>query len=360
MTQPPSSRPSKPGLWSIEDVRTYSVLGVVAFHAWIAAAMFVDPAALLGRPPQFGLDVFFVLSGFLVWRVTRRVETNPFLFFAHRITRIAPLYTVATLAYAGFLLFKPAVRIDPSAAVTPQHLLLSLLYIPHQTSEGAETPLLGPGWTLIYDMFYFALFAVALTLPRRRQIQAVSVLFVAPAVLHFMFDPKEIVAQVYTHPRCLAFLAGVWIAEAFERRRLLPSGFAQATASAATALYVGLVVQGVQYHGLGAGLWMLAAIGTVYGMVSIEASGARWPRVPFSETIGRWSFAIYLVQALTIPIAVLLTPGPVWVRSLAAVAFSLFAGKVLHERIEAPINRALKKFEVRRGLGGARTPLIAP
>ena len=360
MTESPSPRSSQPVLWSIEDVRTCSVLAVVTFHAWTAAAVFMTPALLLGPPRQFGLDAFFVLSGFLVWQVTRRRESRPTLFFLHRVTRIAPMYTIATLAYAAFLLSKPAVRIDADATVTPQHLVLSLLYIPHLSASGAETPLLGPGWTLVYDMFYFLLFALVLLWPPRRQLLAATALFVAPGILHFVFDPKEIVAQVYTHPRCLGFLAGVWIAEGYERRRLLPARLAQAMVSLAIALYLGLFAASVQYHGFGAALWMLAAISVVYGTVSIEAAGARWLRIPYASAIGRWSFGIYLVQALAIPVAILVVPGPVWVRSLAAVGLSIVGGKILHERVEAPVNRALKKFEVRRGLGGMRTPLIAP
>ena len=90
---PKGSRASR--LWSVESTRTYATLGVVAFHCARSASTHSGvhaPGALM-----VGLDIFFVMSGFLVWKITRERTASPALFVLHRISRLAPLYWIATL-----------------------------------------------------------------------------------------------------------------------------------------------------------------------------------------------------------------------------------------------------------------------
>ena len=356
-----SSGASERLLWSVDSVRAWGVLGVVLAHG----VLVIERAHALHQPagrshvPVLGLDVFFVLSGFLVWRLTRDRPTSPFLFLLHRVTRIAPLYTLLTLAFVVFMPLAPY-HIGLRSAVTPEHLLLSLLYIPHRAPNGGGYPVLQVGWTLVYDMYFFALFAGGLAAPRRWRLAAITLLLLTPFALHLFVHGGGVAVKTYTNKRCLSFLAGVWLAELAHRRLTLPLRPAVVAAFGSLAGYLALYASGTGYHGWGAALWIGVAALAVYGTVSAEAAGARWMRLPFCGVVGRWSYAIYLAQTFAIPLAVMWTPGPDGLRLLSATLASIALGAALCEAIELPINRLLRVYEQRRGWRPARAALAAP
>ena len=336
------------------NVRALAVLGVICFHvAWIALIPNVAHGGHGATTVQggYGLEVFFIISGFLVWRTTRQKHSPPALFLLHRITRIVPLYTFFTLLFVGYIALSP-LRIGAEDTVTIKHLVLSLIFVPHISSHGATDPILNAGWTLVLDMFYFVLFAFALSLPKRIQLAAATMLYVAPLVVHF-FHFQAIVAVYYTSPLCLSFLGGIWIAEAFERRILPGRAGTVGLAATSVALFIVLIVLHVQDFRLGIAIWTLASMSAVYSMVSAESAGLTWMRVPGSGWIGRSSYGIYLAQSITIPLAFSLLSGPVWFRSLAAFVVSISAGSAANHFIEIPVNRCLRRVELQTGSGTA-------
>src|ERR1019366_7660876 len=104
---------------------------------------------------QQGVDVFFVISGFIMMQVSRR-ETRPLAFLRARAIRIIPLYWLVTLAWAML-----------HHATSWRDLLLSLAFVPHLAPAGQESPVLMQGWTLVYDVSFYACFGAALVVPRR-------------------------------------------------------------------------------------------------------------------------------------------------------------------------------------------------
>ena len=87
----------------IDGLRAVAVMAVLLFH--------LDPAWLPGG--FAGVDVFLVISGFLITSIIVRQQTaghfRPADFYLHRIRRIAPVYFVVTAAtlLAGCLLMLP-------------------------------------------------------------------------------------------------------------------------------------------------------------------------------------------------------------------------------------------------------------
>jgi exopolysaccharide production protein ExoZ len=124
------------------------------------AKSYVNPAFLSG---DLGVDAFFVLSGLIMVRQSSRLfgSGGAHIFAYRRITRIVPLYWFALFVQIAiaFGLHMPPRR----------QLLLSLAFVPNYLSNQLHfMPLLQVGWTLNYEMFFYLLFALALTLPRRR------------------------------------------------------------------------------------------------------------------------------------------------------------------------------------------------
>jgi len=95
-----------------------------------------------------GVHLFFVISGFVMALVARskpNLRTSEFV--RDRVIRIVPLYWIVTFVW---------IALQPPGFATIETLVRSLLFIP-----GPEYfPLLGVGWTLNYEMFFYALFAI--------------------------------------------------------------------------------------------------------------------------------------------------------------------------------------------------------
>lgn len=110
----------------------------------------------------FGVDIFFVISGFMVMFSTHK-DTRHFL--GKRFIRIYPLYALVTLGtYLLLLVFPDMFQLTKA---DPVSLLKSLLFIPFEISPGIIQPLVRVGWTINYEILLYVFFAIACRLSHR-------------------------------------------------------------------------------------------------------------------------------------------------------------------------------------------------
>ncbi|MCI1710745.1 MAG: acyltransferase [Chiayiivirga sp.] len=155
-----STRPEdRDRLDGLQVLRAVAALSVVVFHAGRYVADRVPEAAW--RWGEFGVDVFFVLSGCVMAWATRP-GTPALAFFARRFARIAPMYWLATLVVAVALWQWPS--LFHAAVLDPMHLAQSLAFLPHYSPGAPDQiwPLFVPGWTLNYEMYFYLVFAATL------------------------------------------------------------------------------------------------------------------------------------------------------------------------------------------------------
>jgi exopolysaccharide production protein ExoZ len=181
-----------------------------------SATRFVDAGAELGL---MGVAAFFTLSGFLMARQSWNdfgAGRNALVFAFRRIVRVVPLYWVATLMELHLQ------RLSGPVPFWKQQVATSLAFLPNPHGMYLM-PLLKQGWTLNYEMFFYAIFAVCLCLPRRKGLTVLLVLLgvlgcLDPLVADFMPSPGAAVGVesigrmllgFYTSARILLFLAGV-------------------------------------------------------------------------------------------------------------------------------------------------------
>jgi len=104
------------------------------------------------------VDVFFVVSGFTIAYVGNIPARD---FILRRLIRIIPLYWVASIGTYLVAKMEPSMVQSNSADISD--LLYSLFFIPHVNKVGDIAPILALGWTLNYEMYFYFLFAIALT-----------------------------------------------------------------------------------------------------------------------------------------------------------------------------------------------------
>lgn len=332
----PAPRPAT--LVSIQVLRAVACLMVLLHHARNPRPGMFDP--MVGWNFTTGVDIFFVISGFIMYAAAR--HEAPAEFVRRRVVRIAPLYWIATLTWVAWLAFRDLPTPDAS------HLWLSLGLVPHASPGHPETvwPVLVPGWTLTFEMAFYAIFAVGLAV--RRVVAVTTLVIVSLVAAGFIFHPQETVARAFTGPILLAFLGGVLIAWAHGRWAHL---FARAW-PLAIAGAVALLVHATPWIDLRK-IWVVAASAAVVaGSLAFEARlrARRW-RV--METLGDASYAIYLFHTLVLAVVMWLgrkLPLEGWPQFLTLMALgmglSTLAGVAVHRWVEKPMLKVLLRLRL--------------
>lgn len=275
----------RPYLDGIQQLRAAAALGVVLYHLG-------DELARLGLPDPFrfgeaGVDLFFVVSGFVMGLAGASEDGRPGRFLARRAVRIVPLYWAATLSLFGLAMLAPGL-VGTEAA--PLDLLRSLLFVPFEKAPSRVEPLLFLGWTLNYEVAFYALVAVSLAAGRAGPALVLGVIAAAVAAgWLFAPPPSQTLAWFYTRPVVGAFGYGYALHLAWRRWPGLrvPGPVA---ALAATALVAWPVwpaqVDGLLTKAVPAAVLVAAATGRAYGGPGARAALA----------VGAASYALYLLH----------------------------------------------------------------
>ena len=163
-----SARENSPANFlTVQALRAVAALLVVLLHAFETWGERVDPSApgVNWDNGAAGVDVFFVISGFVMVISSRRLTGKAgaaLTFLRHRVVRIVPLYwlmtTVKILAVValGGVVLRTGLDFNFVAG--------SYLFLPVVDSAGHFRPVLPVGWTLTYEFLFYLLFAAALAL----------------------------------------------------------------------------------------------------------------------------------------------------------------------------------------------------
>jgi exopolysaccharide production protein ExoZ len=151
--------------YSIQFLRYIAALLVVVSHAFqVFDKKVLGVASSEGwMPGTFGVDVFFIISGFVMASSSRMFEAKPVLpseFLLRRFSRIIPLYWLAIFMKV-FLLLSLAGG-GSQGRITGESVAFSLMFVPYSHGGGDFSPVLPVGWTLNYEMFFYIVFALGL------------------------------------------------------------------------------------------------------------------------------------------------------------------------------------------------------
>jgi exopolysaccharide production protein ExoZ len=160
-------------LVNLQYLRAIAALMVVWFHARNQADWLK-----LQFPSDFGeggVDLFFVISGFIMVYTTHGKDISPQQFFIRRLQRIVPLYWVATVGVVCVALVAPTLL--RSTVVSWPHVISSLLFFPMLSPAFPDKywPLIIPGWTLNYEMMFYLIFSISLILKGSQRLIALFI-----------------------------------------------------------------------------------------------------------------------------------------------------------------------------------------
>ena len=300
-----------------------------------------------------GVDLFFVLSGYLIYG--HLVATpQPFTrYFGRRVKRIYPAFLVVFAVYVLLSLLRPAdSKIPAGAADAAVYLLQNLLLLP---GLWPTEPLITVAWSLSYEMFYYLVVPAAVALGALRQR--------TPAWRAALFGALLVaglgLAAVAGGPvRLGMFLFGVLLYEALQSPRLPVPGSAAALAGTVAAL-AAVAWPWPQAHGQALRVALLGvAFGALCWSCFARPQGAA-ARL-FSWTPLRWlgnmSYSYYLVHGLALKVffAALAHAVPPAADDrfgfdllLPAFAFTLLPSALLFLAVERPFSLAARPARAR-------------
>lgn len=315
---------------SLQYLRAAAALLVVFHHVRNPSNGLFNPIAHW-QFGQAGVDMFFVISGYLMYALAR--GDHPIRFLRRRIIRIVPLYWIATL----FLYLQVMVGF-PGVLPRPDQLLRSLLFIPqyHQQAKTEIWPFLVPGWTLQYEMYFYAMFAIGLAFRRPLAIT----LMVGAIVVVFgqlgVGDSSNAIFVAYTSPIITEFFQGMLIALVHQRRSL---------ARLWVALPIGIValLLAGNFDAPRLLIWGLPSTLILIGCLALE-DAKRMPSIPLFKLLGDASYSIYLSHAFVLQIGLLVwwkVPLTGWAQFViftpAAVVGCTFIGVLIYRYVEQPM-----------------------
>jgi exopolysaccharide production protein ExoZ len=333
---------------NIQVLRALAAITVVMCHAGQTSAVYTSAPSHLAELSKllvFGVDLFFVISGFVIYFTTTKSDLSAGEFAKRRLQRILPLYWLLTIAFFVCLLLIPGLK---SAALNDWPKFFASLAFLSFTNWGM--PVIYPGWTLEYEMLFYALTAAALLVSRRNPWALVAVLLCAASLAKPWLGPVSPALAFVTSSMPLSFLAGILVGQLALRGKV---GATEVIAFA-VAIVVTLIDDPMQraiYAGLPSAL-------VVYLAVRSGSSNAH----PWLMKLGDASYAIYLLHVFLIAIvgklsraassafdadmlAVLMTVAPV------------LAGLALHQWVELPMAEFLSK---KKPISGQAQGLDAP
>ncbi|MGR7258445.1 acyltransferase family protein [Klebsiella aerogenes] len=185
-------------LVSIQILRCLAAIVVVLYH--IGEKIKVDSNTGFFQVGAIGVDIFFIVSGFIMMLVSQR-ETKATVFLKKRFVRIFPIYWVyTTIALMVFVLFPGAINSTQGGTA----ILQSYFLIPVQ----GKSFLLLVAWTLSYEMLFYILFSIGLFF-KLNQLYFLTATVTSLVVIGAISD--EYYAHKMLSPIMLEFLVGVWM-----------------------------------------------------------------------------------------------------------------------------------------------------
>lgn len=344
----------------LQATRCFAALSVAYVHTEF------PPAA-----GNFGVDVFFVLSGCVMGMLLEQVGTA-WGFLGRRLIRVWPLYAVTTLVFATVVALVPGIR-RPGLILDWQEVAQSLVFLPYVNSRGEVLPFLSPGWTLNFEMVFYVCCAISMFFARKARWLVAGMLAVMLNVAA-SFSPGSAVGTFYSNPVVFEFVAGLIVWRVWSARRTSWTwqiSSAGLMAAAATVFAIFAVLELCLQPALsrsGFGPWSrplamaLPASFLVYAALCLEAKFSSQTScvARLAVRIGDASYSIYLTHLFVVFGMMKLwaklpmLEGLRWAFALGGILGAVLLGMLVHEFFDKPLQQGMRSL-----LAGRSRPRVA-
>jgi len=311
-----------------------------------------------------GVDLFFVISGFIMIYVTRqsgRSFSDVRRFLTSRITRIYPLWWVCAGIMALYFFITYGMPAAPDRVSGPDEAfrfaVKSFLLIPQDVP-----PMLGLGWTLIHEMFFYIVFAGLLFLPRGVLPLGLMIWAVITVIGAIFISPSSYARnalETFASPLSLEFIAGGLAGYLVTTGRFYaPKVLAVIGGILAVIGLAGFSVINIGPYTTNRVLvFLLPFVLLTYGWVGHEIkTSAKAPQ--WLVRLGDWSYSLYLTHYIVLvglrriyrsvaPEILDVGAAGIWdnvIFAFLALALSILTSAIFYNLVERPSLRFFKSL----------------
>lgn len=295
----------------VQYLRGAAALFVVFFHLRTLIAE-VIPGINLGNmlfgEGSAGVDVFFVISGYIIALSTQStLNSSPIHFLIKRFFRIYPPFIACLIIYI-------AVKFYSGENLGLYEILRSALML--HSDYATEAPFFGynilyPAWTLTYEVYFYMIFFISMLISHKNRIIITTTFMLMTLIGLQMHYKGEVSLKAYgitqyssgiinlmASPMLCEFAAGMWL---YKLRNSMPKGYAW------IYIYICIIIFSLfailsavnAGHGInGYGVW---AVCIVYCVVFLERC-VQLPKSDFLFFMGEISYSLYLSHVIVISI----------------------------------------------------------
>ena len=284
-----------------------------------------------------GVDLFFVISGFIMMYITKSKKISFKTFLLKRFNRIVPYYWIWTIVFAVLMWF-----FSNNYIKDPLNIIASILFIPMMALDGSRQPVLSVGWTLNHEtLFYFcfgliylynknkkinsALLSTILVLLIVNGVYRILILELIMGVIVFNLWRKNIISLINHKVRYVLFVIMILV-----------------------GLTINYLTADICYgnDNLRCAFWGLGCSIILFSLVSLESNFEKFKQLTsyiglsFLKYIGDASYSIYLTHwffcLLSLRVSYYLKINSI-LYVLSLVIIMIFFGVLAYKYIERPL-----------------------
>jgi exopolysaccharide production protein ExoZ len=329
----------KQKLNSIQVLRGIAAMMVLLAHAPMATKPPAGPFAdFPWRIGAMGVDVFFIISGFVIAMVTERTRSGSADFLRNRLTRILPMYLVAST----FLL--------TLAPISASKIWNTLFFIPLFDGHAYTNPAHWFGWSVALEMWFYMIFSAVLAFARQTAFTTYITVIVSAVMITFFYEGDWFAPHFLGSPLALEFVLGLLL---YRCRHKL--GFRVSVCmmliGALLMWEAGSARPWLAIHDdslasskvamLRVATWGLPSLLVVAGFVGLDlTTKIRWPAS--LVWMGNISYSFYLMQPFAIIAMRIAHVSVWWVAFLWMFSITTVLAGLANMYIEVPLTRALR------------------
>jgi peptidoglycan/LPS O-acetylase OafA/YrhL len=319
---------------NIQILRALAVLMVIAYHSSGLIYKYgfeFDGFLNIGHWGAFGVDVFFVISGYIMAQIDSVKKKSSIEFIKDRVVRVIPVYWMFTFLMITMQFFYPdAFRY---IIFSKEQNISSVFFISHLL--GFSYPTIYVGWSLELEMVFYAFFSLCIFIESRK---------VKIPVLILTIFVMTIIGII--RPMAVEFLFGVILYYVVK--------FLNIENKARAILFFPITVSLVSIFSISnasSDIFSWSRPLTI-GLVALAIVAFSVICMDFRKSIityiGDASYSLYLIQVFSLPIIMKaaskivheIDGGYIFV---ASILFTIFSGIAFHECVEKKIIKVMKK-----------------
>ena len=320
---------------SIQFIRFIAALFIVLMHSILEYENTF-------RVGDFGVDIFFILSGFIISYIT---ETDRHNFITKRLIRIVPIYWLFIFIISFFIFMFP--ELFRTINWDPQHILKSLFFLPGTEAQG-YLPIIKLGWTLNLEMMFYVLFFLSMKFSHKhRELITSSLIILIILILQNLKLDGTHAINFYSSPITIEFIYGMLLAKIWHQHKF---EFSLKACVGLASVCIALLILFNNYINAGEYRFIFYGLPSLILVISFLSVEYRFTNLntrlqKLILWFGEMSYPLYLIHIFLVGLIsrIIFSEIELWALFPLALASSLLLSNIVSTIFDRPIRRFLKK-----------------